>query len=262
MSSYGVVSALVAPQLKDVTKPDLIKFEIECTAYKEKVADINRSRDTVRRISPTSIRQCLNPVLLQSLCLLGQIEGAATASQATDAKVKAWFDARLVTAPEELTERVPSVLDSVKFECNKRDPSDEALSFIVKVVSALDESNASEVIQDKETCTFLIWKLISKLERPELRERIRDARDCWTSEEKSSLSFFQSRVRTIAVEVAQGGIARHRLNKQGNKRNRTPDKRDDKKKNPPKKSGTGFSKGKGQGPKPKIRQMGQALPKS
>lgn len=190
MSTYGIVSALVAPTLKDVTQPDLIEFEIEYTAYKEKVADINRSRDTTRRISPASIRQCLDPVLLQGLCLLGQIEGADSASQATDAKVRAWFDARLATAPEDMTERVRSALGSVNYEINKQDPGGAVLSFIGKVVSALDKNNASEVIQDKDTCKSLIWKLMNKLEPPELKERIRDARDCWTGDQKSSLSFF------------------------------------------------------------------------
>ena len=46
MSSFGVISALTAPVLEDVTQPDLIKFEVENSSYKEKVAHLNRSRDT------------------------------------------------------------------------------------------------------------------------------------------------------------------------------------------------------------------------
>jgi len=41
MSSYGVVATVVAPTLKGVRQSDLIKFEIEYDAYKERVADVN-----------------------------------------------------------------------------------------------------------------------------------------------------------------------------------------------------------------------------
>lgn len=152
MSSFGVVSTLTAPVLKDVTQPDLIKFDVEFTSYKEKIADLNRSRDTSRQITPASFRQCVDPTLLQSLCLLGQIEGASNATAATNDNVKKLFDARLVAAPEDLTERVRAALDSVQYEVNKQDPSGAALSFIVKVVTALDKNNASEVIDEKDTC--------------------------------------------------------------------------------------------------------------
>ena len=119
----------------------------------------------------------------------GQIEGATNATEATDEKVRSWFDARLVTAPEELTDRVRSALESVKYQVNKQDPSGAALRFIVKIVTALDRNNASEVIDDMVTAKSLNWKLVQKLEPPELRERIRAASDCWTGEQKSSLSF-------------------------------------------------------------------------
>ena len=218
MSSFCAISALAAPVLEDVTQPDLIKFEVDYSSYKEKVADLNGTRDTSRQIIATTIRQCLDPLLLQSLCLLGQIESATNATEATDEKVKSCFDARLVSAPAYLTERARCALEFVKYQVNKQYPSGEALRFIVKIVTALDRNNASEAIDDKDTAKSLIWNLVQKLEPPELRERIPAARDCWTGEQKSSLSFFQSRAGAVALEVAQGEIAGSRLGKRGKMR--------------------------------------------
>lgn len=184
MSDCGVVATVSAPLLKGVTQAELIKFDLEYDAYKDKVADINRSRDSARRITPATMKHCIDPVLLQSLCLLGQIENAENASQATDAKVKHWFDARLQIAPEDLTERVRSALDYVQYKQERRDPSGAALRFVVDVVSALDQNNASEVLDDKDVCKSLIGKLVNKLEPPELRERIRAARECWTADQR------------------------------------------------------------------------------
>jgi len=201
MSSYGVVATVVAPTLKGVRQSDLIKFEIEYDAYKERVADVNRSRDASRRIQPASIRHCIDASLLHSLCILGQIDSATQLSEATDVNVKKWFEDRLQTSPEDLTERVRSALDSVQYSVDRKDPSGAALAFVVNVVTALDKNNASEVVKDTDTCKSLIAKMIEKLEPPELRQRIVQSRDYWNSEQRASLQYFQSRVSAAAVEV-------------------------------------------------------------
>jgi len=149
VSSYGVVATVVAPTLKGVRQSDLIKFEIEYDAYKERVADVNRSRDASRRIQPASIRHCIDASLLHSLCILGQIDSATQLSEATDVNVKKWFEDRLQTSPEDLTERVRSALDSVQYSVDRKDPSGAALAFVVNVVTALDKSNASEVVKTR-----------------------------------------------------------------------------------------------------------------
>lgn len=197
--------------MKGVTQPELIQFEVEYKVYEEQVSEVNRSRDASRRIKPSSIRNCCEPLLLQSLCILGQIEGATTLEEATDASVKKWLDERLASAPQDIAERVRSAVNSVQYCQCKEDPAGACLKFVLDVVAALDRNNASEVIKDKEMCKSLISKLIEKLEPPELRERIRDARECWTSDQKSDLGVFQSRASTVAVDVSQGELARARL---------------------------------------------------
>lgn len=44
MSQYGIVNGITDPQLKDVTKPHLTAFEIEYSAYVERVKNIQHSR--------------------------------------------------------------------------------------------------------------------------------------------------------------------------------------------------------------------------
>eukprot|EP00171_Calliarthron_tuberculosum_P004516 IDg4516t1 len=211
MSNFGVVSTISAPVLESVTQPSLIQFETEYKLYQEKIADINRTRDKNKKIEPASLKNCIEPLLLNSLCILGKIEGASKAQQATEEAVLEWFDSRLRSAPHDLAERVRSAVDSVKYEQCSEDPAGAALTFTLNVVKALERGNASEVITDKERCKGLIIKLTNKLEPSELKERIRNAREFWSTDEKSSLSFFQERISAIAVDVSLGEIARARL---------------------------------------------------
>ena len=95
MSNFGVVSTVTAPTLKSVKQTDLIQFETEYMAYKEKIADINRTQGYDHEVAPASIRNCVDPMLLHSLCILRQIGGATTVEEATDAAVKNWFETRL-----------------------------------------------------------------------------------------------------------------------------------------------------------------------
>eukprot|EP00171_Calliarthron_tuberculosum_P004521 IDg4521t1 len=191
MSNFGVVSTISAPVLKSVTHSALIQFQTDYKAYTEKVADINRNRNEDNKIEAASIRNCFEPILLSSLCLLGQIEGASTAEAASDA------------------------------DCQE-DPAGAALTFIINTVKALKRNNASDVIKEPEKCKSLIGKLIHKLDPPELKERIKCAYECWSKEEKSSLTFFQERISTVAVDVAQGEVARSRIKRKQNHR-RTDD---------------------------------------
>ena len=222
MADIGVVNTIDPPKLSDVKQSAIIKFEVEYVAYKERVENVNRTRPTNGRISAASVRQCIDPFLLNSLCILGEIENASNLEEATDAAVRNWFDARLSSAPVDMTERIRSALESVVYKTDRKDPAGGVLSFIINVVSALDKNNASEIIQDKETCKSLIQKLVTKLEPAELRERVKDAKDCWTVEQKSNLNFFKERVSSLAVDVNQGEIVRARLHRHGLKRNRQP----------------------------------------
>ena len=75
MSNFGVVSTVTAPVLRSVKQTDLIQFETEYSAYKEKIADINRTQDDDHQVSPATVRNCIDPMLLHSLCILRQIGG-------------------------------------------------------------------------------------------------------------------------------------------------------------------------------------------
>lgn len=110
-----------------------------------------------------------------------------------------------------MAERVRSAGDCVKFHQSYKDPSGAVLRFVLNVVAALVRSSVSSVVRDRDTCKSLIEKLVNKLEPPEFRERIKDSRECWLAEQKSDLSFSQATVSALAVDIAQGEMARARL---------------------------------------------------
>lgn len=96
----------------------------------------------------------------------------------------------------------------MKYEIDTLDPGGCALNFFVQVVTSLDRNNVSNITQDKEACKSLIVKLINKLEPEELLERIREARDCSSSDQRPDISYFQERLSLVAIEVNQGIMAR------------------------------------------------------
>lgn len=87
-----MTNTITTPQLKVVTQSHLIAFEIEYEAYVERVSNVNQSHPQTQQIKSAFIRQCIQPKLLLSLCIIGRIEGATCAEEATDEKVKTWFE--------------------------------------------------------------------------------------------------------------------------------------------------------------------------
>ncbi len=61
MPAFGTVSTVIPPTLKKFTQPGVIQFGTEYTVYKEQIAEVNRSLDASRRVTPASIRNCINP---------------------------------------------------------------------------------------------------------------------------------------------------------------------------------------------------------
>ena len=223
MSNFGVVSTLSAPVLKGVTQPCVIQFDNAYKAYTEKVADVNRARDETDKIVPASIKNCVEPMLLSSLCTLGKIEGATKLEDTTDEMVEKWFNDRIKSTPRDLSERVRAAINSVSYKQCPEDPSGAALTFVVNIVKALEKQNAVCITTDKELSKGLILRMTEKLEPPELRERIKIAQECWTQEQKSSLTFFEERVGSTAEDVAEGEIARERLRLKSGTRKRDTD---------------------------------------
>lgn len=66
-SNFGVVAYIRPPSLHGVTQPDLIKFETEYSAYKEKVANVNEGRDDDAKIPIATIRDCMDGPTLHAL---------------------------------------------------------------------------------------------------------------------------------------------------------------------------------------------------
>lgn len=70
--------------------------------------------------------------------------------EATDEIVEQWFNKRLNSAPKDISERFRSAIDSVSYLNCKDDPSGVTREFLLKIITALDKNNASEVVKDSE----------------------------------------------------------------------------------------------------------------
>lgn len=141
----------------------------------------------------------MEPRVLHSLFILGQIEGAATSEQATDEAVKAWFDARLSCTISNLSDRVEEALSSVKYKHMQRDPSRAGKNLILETIPALYDYNASSIIADVVQCRELIANLVRKLEPAEPRQIVTDEMCLWEKEQKEDLKFLTNTISTIAA---------------------------------------------------------------
>lgn len=220
MSDVIFITAIEPPQLTDVMRASLIRFEVDYAAYVEKIADVNRSREPTRQIVAANIRHCIEPRLLKSLCIIGCIENAASIEDVTDNAVRKWLESILDGTSMDMAERYRFAMGSVSYKLDKKDPARGVISFIEETGAALKSNRLSEMLQDEATCNTIFEALLSKLYPPELRERVRDSRDFWTRDQKASLPFFQEKVSSLAVSVYQGGVARAKLRRIKKKRNR------------------------------------------
>lgn len=110
--------------LADTTQPSLIKFETAYAAYKDKIDAVNRARSASEHVTPHSVKECFEPTLLQSMCIMS----------VTDEAVQTWLDAALVIAPRDISDRVKAALDAVKYKPVKEDPAVGVTLFIYRFI--------------------------------------------------------------------------------------------------------------------------------
>ncbi|KAI0559370.1 hypothetical protein FGB62_155g11 [Gracilaria domingensis] len=216
-SNYGVIAYIKATVLRDVTQPALIRFETAYSAYKEKCSDLNRNRSSDDQMAIASIRDCIESSTPHALCIMGEIENASTAEEASPENVQEWFDGALSAAPKDLSKRIEAALASVSYSVCEQDPAGAVNTF---VINALDQHNACSILSDRDKAKFMINKLEEKLEPPLLRERVKMRRALWNTDEKSDIKFFRKEVAALAVDVSQNDLARSRMYSSG-KRART-----------------------------------------
>ena len=229
VSNYGVVAVVSPPVLKLVDQPALIKFETEYSVYKSKVEDVNKDRDVDSKIKLASIKDCIDPSTLHALCIMGEISGAESVDEATDDDVQAWFDKASTVSPKDLSERIDAALDSVSYAENREDPAGGVTNFIVKVITALDRNNASDVLKDKDLAKHFVDRLVKKFKNKVLQERIKMRRRGWNKSQLADIKFFKNEVGALAIELALTEAAQQRVGAPRTSRNgRTKDDEEDK----------------------------------
>lgn len=160
MCTHGTINTITLPCLKGTTQPQLIEFEVNFSAYKEHIDALNNLRTASQRIPPATLKQCICPKLLHSMCILGIIEDASSSDEATEEQIQEWFDSSLRVSTKNLAERVNDSikLNSVQYSLQSRDPASAPRVYVLNIITALDEHNASEVVRDTEQSRDLIKK--------------------------------------------------------------------------------------------------------
>ena len=213
-SNYGVVALVTPPTLRLVDQPSLINFETEYAAYKNKFEDVNKDRTDATKLHLATIKDCMESATHHALCVMREIVNADKVEDATLEAVKSWFNTTSSLAPKDLSERIDSALQSVNFEANHEDPAGGITYFIVHVITALDQNNASEVLSDQDLAKNFIDLSIRKLKDPVLQERIKMRRRRWNKHQLSDIKIFKNEVASLAVDLALTETARQHVKPQ------------------------------------------------
>eukprot|EP00737_Agarophyton_chilense_P002771 gb/GEZJ01003187.1/.p1 GENE.gb/GEZJ01003187.1/~~gb/GEZJ01003187.1/.p1 ORF type:complete len:139 (-),score=6.57 gb/GEZJ01003187.1/:317-733(-) len=137
MSTYGLVNTIQPSMLTKTTQPDLVKIELNYSAYVERVNDVNAGKPTTQNIKAAAMKQCIKPKLLRSLCILGRIEGTCKSEGASDQAVTSWFASRLSHSERDLHERVEAAVSLVQYTLTPTDPAGSAEQFVLDVIPKL-----------------------------------------------------------------------------------------------------------------------------
>lgn len=183
-----VVSILVVQMLKSVTQSAMTEFENEYRPYAEKIFERNRSRVLIRQIKAASTPSCIDSVLVQNLCTLGQTSQVSMLQEGTVLEMKEWFDKRLAVLPRDMAKTVFSAINFAHYEQCPEYLAGAALSFVLNRAVPLGRKQASEIMHDKSTCASLIPKLATRLHLPQLLETIGDAQKEWNKKQKADLA--------------------------------------------------------------------------
>ena len=208
-SNYGIIGFVKPPTLSSVTKAALVKFKEEYEVYKEKCADVNKSRPLDGKIVIASIRDCIDGQMLYALVKMRKIEGAETVEQASPKKVEKWFRKMLDYSPQDMSERIDAVLSTVTYTKIRGDPPGSALTFCIDFMKSLSTNVAESVLLDIDQAIKFIDRLVDKLGASckVLRERMKMRREGWTKKERGDFNKFETELANLAIDVHQNEIA-------------------------------------------------------
>lgn len=216
-STHGVVAFIKAPLLKSVDQPALIQFNVEYSAYKAKVANVNAEREGDKEIPFATIKDCIEPSVLNALCILGEVEGAKSAENASAESVQKWFEQASKTHPKERSERVDAAFRSLIHKPNKKDPAGGISNFIIEAITALDRNKCAEILDDPDLAKSFLNRLVEKIQPDVLRERIRMLRRGWNKSQLASISLFKKEVSNLAIDISLTELAQSRVKPKKNR---------------------------------------------
>ena len=213
-SNYGVTSVIQPPTLKTVDQPALIRFETAYAAYRAKLEDVNKDRHEPSKLSPATVKDCMNSSTLHALCIMKEIETSCTVEDATSEMVKKWFENASTSTPKDLSKRIDATLRSISFKPNKEDPAGGVANFMIEAITALDQNNASELLLDGDMAKNSIDRLVPKFKPDVLQERLKMLRRGWTKGQLADIKLFKDEVSNVALEISLTETALSRVRPQ------------------------------------------------
>ena len=206
----SLVSQINRPELEGCRRSSIIAFREDYDEYKRRIEAANANRQPRDRLRMATIRECIKPDLLESMCMMSKIPGAATSADLTDELVNNWYEGLLEVDPAELTTRLNEVVNSVKHDPDPVDPSGGVVDYIHQVMTKIRQLGMGNIMSDERQARQVINRLVNGLRPAELRERLTRERTMWTKSNDGDLAYFSQRAEFLAREVQASVEARER----------------------------------------------------
>lgn len=105
---------------------------------------------------------------MESMCIMGEIEGATTTQDLTTQMVEYWYHELIDVYPSELNYSLNDIMKEVVHKPDPNDPSGAVLDYIHEVVTNIWRLGMGEIMTDETKSRQVVKKLINGLKPNEL----------------------------------------------------------------------------------------------
>ena len=196
-----VVSEIKRPELTSCRRSAVGSFREAYEEHKRRIGDVNRNRAARDQLRVASIRECIKPDLLESMCVMGKIPGATTSEQLTNEMVINWYNSLLEIDPAEANSRLNEVMKTIVHKPDPTDPAGAVVDYVSEVVTKVRQLGMSGIFSDERQSRQLITKMAHGLKPIQLKDRIMKERVMWRKDDDGKIAYFSQRAEHLAKEV-------------------------------------------------------------
>lgn len=147
------------------------------------------------------IRECIKPELLESMCMMGQIEETDDVQSITDQMVQTWYEGLIEVDPSDLNYRLNKIMKDEIHSPDRKDPGGSVVDYVHEIVTHIRRLGMGNIMADERQGRQVVSKMVNGLKPGELKEHMIRERVMWPEEKDGKIKYFIERAKQLAREV-------------------------------------------------------------